>query len=107
MVSNMITKSGAKKNPYVEGSTEAKKLDDQLKTADTEAPPVTPEQIEELKKLEGLAKEDLNKGLGLDESTGELESDTILGMPKPAFYIGVGLLVLVGGYFVYKKFIKK
>ena len=107
MVSSFISKSGAKKNPYVEGSAEAKKLDEQLKTADIEAPTVTPEQVEELKKLQGLAQEDLDKGLGLDESTGELESNTILGMPKPAFYIGLGLLVLVGGYFAYKKFIKK
>jgi hypothetical protein len=108
MVSNMITKSGAKKNPYAEGSPEAKKLDDQLKTAVAEAPPVTEKQVEELKKLEGLAKEDLNKGLGLDESTGALESKkTILGMPKPVFWIGVGVIAIVGGYFAYKKFIKK
>ena len=108
MVSNMITKSGAKKNPYAEGSPESKKLDDQLKTAVTEAPPVTEKQVEELKKLEGLAKEDLNKGLGLDESTGALESKkTILGMPKPVFWIGVGVIAIVGGYFAYKKFIKK
>ena len=64
--------------------------------------------MEELKKLEGLAKEDLGKGLGLDESTGALESKkTILGMPKPVFWIGVGVIAIVGGYFAYKKFIKK
>jgi len=36
-----------------------------------------------------------------------IEDDTILGMPKVAFWIGVSAIVLVGGYFGYKKFIAK
>jgi hypothetical protein len=33
--------------------------------------------------------------------------DKIMGLPKTAFWIGVGVIAIVGGYFGYKKFIKK
>ena len=34
-------------------------------------------------------------------------NDKILGMPKMVFFIGLGLVALVGGFIVYKKFIVK
>lgn len=40
------------------------------------------------------------------EDKEEGKSDTILGMPKKTAYIVGGLILLVGGYFVYKKFKK-
>ena len=47
-------------------------------------------------------------GIKPDKEFEEKEiTDKILGMPKPVFWIGVGVIAIVGGYFVYKKFIKK
>jgi hypothetical protein len=36
-----------------------------------------------------------------------MEDNKILGIPKTAFWIGVSAIVLIGGFVVYKKFIKK
>jgi len=44
------------------------------------------------------------KALGVAERR---VTDNVMGIPKTAFWIGIGAIVLIGGYFGYKKFIKK
>ena len=102
----IIKQNQANKNPYVEGSKEGQDFGKDLSMSETDIT-LTPEQEAEIKRLQDLAKEDLDKGLGYDESTGELEGDKILGMPPAVFYIGLGVVALVGGYFIYKKIIVK
>jgi hypothetical protein len=99
MVSGAISKSGASKNPYNANSPQAN-LAVANGSVGAGAPPVTPEQQAQVDKVAQVASEDLRQGKGLDEHTGlqeeldkvEKENNTILGMPKTAFYIGVSLL---------------
>lgn len=102
----IVHQSMVNKNPYQQGSKESEDFGNDLSQSETDMT-LTPEQQAEVNKMAELAKQDLDKGLGLDDSSGELEQDDILGIPKTAFYIGLGVLVLVGGFFVYKKFIAK
>ena len=51
------------------------------------------------------AKADAEKNTAVDEA--DDSSDKIMGIPKTGFYIGLGVLVILGGYFGYKKFIAK
>jgi len=52
-------------------------------------------------------KEDkLKVGSSAKENPKDESSDKILGMPKMVFYVGVSALVLIGGFFAYKKFKK-
>lgn len=115
----IVNDSKAKKNPYNEGTPEYNKAQSDINSSDTTPPPINEA---ELNKMIDAAKSDMAKGLpkdstGIDatgstgeekvDSQGRRVEDTILGMPKPVA-IGLGVLILaVGGYFVYKKFIKK
>ena len=85
----MVNKAGAMKNPYEQSRPD-------LEEADKDAPK---EDESEVKKLEELAKEDAAKGLKLDSD----DDDEIFGINKTYFWIGVGVLALVGGFLVYKK----
>ena len=111
---DMITKKGASKNPYNNGTPEANNFNNQLAEGGT--PP--PLNQDELNKAMAAAESDRKKGLGLDDTGLDLfdvnedgtvsrKSGKILGMPK-GVAIGLGVaLVLLGGFFVYKKYIKK
>ena len=113
-VVGMVSKKGASKNPYNDGSPEANNFNNQLAEGGT-PPPVNQD---ELNKMMAAAKSDREKGLGLDDTGLDLfdvnedgtvsrKSGKILGMPK-GVAIGLGVaLVLLGGFFVYKKYIKK
>ena len=50
---------------------------------------------------------DVTDTTGDTSKTASDGSDTILGMPKVAFYVGLGLVVLVGGFVAYKMITKK
>lgn len=80
----------AKKNPL-------EKSNPDLENVEVPAPTMTDEQLQK------LAEDIKDGGVPAD---GE-DDDKILGIPKVAFWIGVGAIVLVGGYFGYKKFIAK
>lgn len=67
-----------------------------LENVEVPAPTMTEEE------LDNLAKTDADNDVLTDDS-----DNKILGMPKTAFWIGVGAIVLIGGYFGYKKFIAK
>lgn len=61
-----------------------------------------PEPTMSEEELDSLAKKDAENDVLNDDS-----DDKILGMPKTAFWIGVGAIALIGGFIVYKKFIAK
>jgi vacuolar-type H+-ATPase subunit H len=109
---NLINGERARKNPFNQNSPQAQSFENQI---EGEIPP--PVNKEELEKIIQGALDDKSKGLGLDDTgvdstdldaSGKLmEDDKILGIPKTAFWIGVSAIVLIGGFVVYKKFIKK
>ena len=58
--------------------------------------------------MEKQAKERAEKEKAEQEANQSAsDSDKIMGIPKTGFYIGLGVLVILGGYFGYKKFIAK
>ncbi len=64
-------------------------------------PTLTPEQQSEVNKVtQGVSGDDI-------DVESEVDSDKILGIPKTGFYVGLTVLVLVGGYIGYRKFIAK
>ena len=109
---SLINQEKAKKNPFNQNSPQAQSFENQI---EGEIPP--PVNKEELEKIIQGALDDKSKGLGLDDTgadstnldeSGKLkDDDKILGIPKTAFWIGVSAIVLIGGFVVYKKFIKK
>lgn len=110
----MISDKGAKKNPYNEGSPEAQSFENQM--AGEVPPTLNQEQLNSIiasaqsDKAKGLPKDDTGIDLSDANDNGtpnDSSDDKILGMPKVAFWIGVGAIVLIGGYFGYKKFIAK
>jgi hypothetical protein len=108
----IISDKGAKKNPYNEGSPEAQSFENQM--AGEVPPTINQEQLNAIiasaqsDKAKGLPKDDTGIDLSDANSDNDTSSDDkILGMPKTAFWIGVGAIVLIGGYFGYKKFIAK
>jgi hypothetical protein len=121
LIVGMLGKKGGSKNPYNEGSPEAQGFNTQLEGAGN-PPPLSQADLD---KIIAAAKADKEKGLGLDSTGLDLEelnegdeivnedgsitrkSGKILGIPKTAFWIGVGVLGLVAGIVIYKKFIKK
>lgn len=100
-IAGMIANAGAKKNPYEEGVNA--QLEAEIAQAEKEIEPVT---AEEMKKLEDAVKSEREMGLPPDDGSGA-DDGKIMGIPKMGFYIGLGVLALVGGFLVYKKFIKK
>ena len=108
----LIAQERAKKNPFNQGTPQAENFENQI---EGETPP--PVSKDELEKIIQGALDDKAKGLGLDDTgadstdldaSGKLkDDDKILGIPKTAFWIGVSAIVLIGGFVVYKKFIKK
>jgi hypothetical protein len=93
----VIGDSGAKKNPYNDGSAEAQGFDNQLQQGGT-PPPVNQA---EMNKIIAAAESDRKKGLGLDSGEEEEEegedgesSDKIMGIPKVGFYVGVSVLAV-------------
>jgi len=102
-ITDIIVKSGAKKNPYDPNSPKGKSFD----TDGTDAPQPTPEETKAIQDAEKGAAEDKAKGLPLDDKTKpELDGDNkILGLPPAVVYIG-GALLLVGGFLIIKKLMK-
>ena len=107
----LIASERARKNPFNQNTPQGQSFENQI---DGENPP--PVSKDELEKIIKGALDDKAKGLGLDDTgadstdldeSGKLMDDKILGIPKTAFWIGVGALALIGGFIVYKKFIKK
>lgn len=101
----LIATTRAKKNPYNEGSSDSQNYGNEI--AGQNPPPVN---AEEIKKIIDGAIDDKAKGLPNDNSgldITDIKDDKILGIPKVAFWIGITAIVLIGGYFGYKKFISK
>lgn len=107
----LIASERARKNPFNQNSPQGQSFENQIEGENP--PPVSKDELEKI--IKG-ALDDKAKGLGLDDTgadstdldeSGKLMDDKILGIPKTAFWIGVGALALIGGFIVYKKFIKK
>jgi hypothetical protein len=65
------------------------------------------EQPKDAKELERINKEiEANLKAGIEDDGLERKSGKILGIPKTAFWIGIGALTLISGFFIYKN-IKK
>lgn len=110
-VIGLIASERARKNPFNQNTPQGQSFENQIEGENP--PPVSKDELEKI--IKG-ALDDKAKGLGLDDTgadstdldeSGKLMDDKILGIPKTAFWIGVGALALIGGFIVYKKFIKK
>jgi hypothetical protein len=107
---NLIAQERAKKNPFNQGTPQGQSFENQIEGENP--PPVSKDELEKI--IKG-ALDDKSKGLGLDDTGLDStdgnktmgDDDKILGIPKTAFWIGVSAIVLIGGFVVYKKFIKK
>jgi hypothetical protein len=75
-----------------------KDVADVPENADPPEPPTPPDD-----QIEKIAKDVVST----DDDGNKVGGEDILGMPATVFYIGVGVIAIVGGYFVYKKFIAK
>ena len=92
VLASIIALVGAKKNPYKDGSPQAKAFD----TTATQAPPVSPQYAKLIKDAEIAASADRAKGLPLDSGDDTMNTDKkFLGMPK-GVAIGLGALLVVG-----------
>lgn len=83
-------------NPYQKGSPEYEKYQQDLITSQQEGDLDAPYDEEEMRELEKMAEEERDEfGDDTDETGGaRTGDDTILGIPKTGFYIGVGVLVI-------------
>lgn len=74
--------------------------DDDVKSIPENEEPKDPPIPDDDKKLDKIVDDVVTT----DDDGNKLK---ILGLPKNAFYIGLGVVVLIGGFFIYKKFIAK
>jgi len=105
----LFGKNQATDNPYAEGTAEYDAFEAERNGDLGNEPDPSEANDADILNLENKGTED-GAGTGDDENAGDddiTEDDTILGMPKVAFWIGVSAVVLIGGYFGYKKFIAK
>lgn len=115
-INAIAKKGGAKDNPYQSGTQESNSVNNDLynatQTGSLSYPPLTTTDEEEIRRIKLAALEDA-KTKGLDSNTYVRESEAIekefdeskkyFGViPKPAFWIGLGALVLVGGFITYR-----
>ncbi len=103
--------SGADENPYEEGSTEYTDYSTDS-TEDAGNVPVDTNGDGVLSELDtNLGVDDTggatDKTAGEDDLDTDEDTDTILGIPKTGFWIGVGVLTVIGGIIFYKKVIAK
>ena len=106
----LIASERARKNPFNQNTPQGQSFENQIEGENP--PPVSKDELEKI--IKG-ALDDKSKGLGLDDTGLDStdgnktmgDDDKILGIPKTAFWIGVSAIVLIGGFVVYKKFIKK
>lgn len=97
-------------NPFEEGTTESEEFANEQAGDEGNQPDESEANDQDILALENQSQQD-DAGGDTDQSAGEdgnrLDDDKILGIPKIAFWIGVSAIVLIGGFVVYKKFIKK
>ena len=106
----LFGKNQATENPYAEGTAEYHEYEHEKNGDAGNEPDPSEANDPDIQNLLGKGQAD-GAGTEDDENAGDetddTDDDTILGINKTAFWIGVGVITLVGGYFGYKKFIAK
>lgn len=107
---SIFRRNHADENPYVAGSTDATTFQTETTTDSGNEP--SPKEADDpiVKEVDTTATAD-DAGGATDETkttpdTPDDGSDTIMGINKTYFWVGIGALALIGGFLLYKKFKK-
>ena len=95
----LFKKEDALENPYESGTSESSEFSEDEKADEANVP--SDSEAGEIDELEKTSKEDDAGGESDEES--DTDDDKIFGINKTYFWIGFGLIALLGGILVYKK----
>ena len=109
-----LFKKSGDENPFEDGSAESKGFDADKKEDAGNEPNESEANNDVMNELEKSKSED-DAGGATDRTAGKdakedadsADSGKILGMPKTAFWIGVGAVALIGGFIAFKMIKRK